>query len=347
MLVRRMEAVLHNLECTVELLAVSQTDFVAEWDGDTVNRAFQWAQYCEHLYTRFHTNPSVCAALESRLCETNQLLAHTFTAHRCLALSGLAQCRHRLLVGLLKNPATPHAVIKSLFHKFALAEDAQEGDPRVNLSDLSASRSACKLLGDFTLNRKSVSGLSAGTQARGSMLIQRIKAIQSHSGNQEYATKLMGCLLEDSGEGQDGFLTLTTAALLSTDTMDEDTAAKDFLLDWIERRDGLLSSMCWLLPPELCTSLCQRCPKFRLVYWDSFKKSASSLMYDVSNGLWIQPCDTAVSFPTLAERLKSLWSSGSPLKDETEEQLVALKQADGDFQVKGLSVWTDLLVQLR
>lgn len=342
-----MEAVLHNLESTVELLAVSQTDFVAEWDDETVDRAFQWAQYCEHLHTRFHTNPSVRGALESRLYRTNQLLARTFTSYHWLSLSDLAQCRHRLLVGLLKNPATPHPVIKSLFDKFALAEDAEEGDRRVDLSGLSACRSACKLLGDVTLNQKSDSGLSAGTQAQGTILLQRIQAIQSRPGNQAYATKLLDCLLEDSGKGQDSFLALIAYVLLSTDTMNDDTVAQDFLLDWLEGHDDLLSSMCQSLPPELCTRLSQRWPKFKLVYLDSLKKSASSLVYDVSSGSWIQPCDTAVSFPTLAERFKSLWSSGSPLKDETEEQLVALKQADGDFEVEGLSVWTDLLVQLK
>lgn len=342
-LVRRMEAVLQNLESSVELLAVSQTDFVAEWDSETVDRAFQWAQYCEHLHTRFHTNPSVRGALESRLSGTNQLLAHAFPGHCCLTLSDLAQCRHRLLVGLLKNPATPHAVIKSLLDKFGLAE----GDQHVDLSDLSACRSACKLLGDFPLSRKSGFGLSAGTQVHAMMLLQRIQAIQSRPGNQAYATTLLDCLLEDSGEEHDSFLALIAAALLSTDTMSEDTAAQDFLLDWLEGHDDLLHRMCQALPPELCTKLSQRWPKFRLSYWDSLKKSASSLVYDVSNGLWMQPCDTAASFPTLTERFKSLWSSGSPLKDETEEQLVALKQADGDFEVEGLSVWTDLLVQFK
>ncbi|KAK3526031.1 hypothetical protein QTP70_012776 [Hemibagrus guttatus] len=341
-----MEAVLHNLESTVELLGVSQTEMVSAWDGETVDRAFQWAQYCEHLHTRFHTNPSVRAALESRLHETNQLLAHTVVGARCVTLSDLAQCRHRLLIGLLKNPATPHPVIKSLLDKFGLAEDAG-GDQRVELSDLSACRSACKLLGDFTVNRKSDSDLSAGTHVHAMMLLQRVQAILSQPGNLDYATKLLDSLLEDSGEGPDSLGALIAAALLSTDTTSENTAAQDLLLDWLEGHDGLLHSMCQSLSPELCTRLSQQWTKFRLAYWDSLKRSASSLEYDVSNGLWTQPRDSPVSFLTLSDRVKSLWSSGSPLKDETEEQLVALKQADGDFEVKGLSVWTDLLVQLK
>lgn len=342
-----MEAVLQNLESTVELLAVSQTDFVTEWDGETVDRAFRWAQYCEHLHTRFHTNPSVRAALESRLRETNQLLARAFTAYRSVTLCDLAQCRHRLLVGLVKNPATPHPVIKSLLDNFALAEDAKDDDQRVDLSGLSACRSACKLLGDFTLNRKSACGISAGTQVQGTMLLQHIQTIHRHPDNRAYAAHLLDCLLENSGEVQDSFLTLIAAALLSADTISEDTAAQDFLLNWLEGHDGLLSSMCQSLPPEICTKLSQQWPKYRLAYWDGLKNSASSLVYDVSTGLWTQPCDTAVSFLTLVDRFKCLWSSGSPLRDETEEQLATLKQADGDFEVEGLSVWTDLLMQLK
>ncbi|TSM52272.1 Fanconi anemia group F protein [Bagarius yarrelli] len=334
-----MEAVLHNLESTVELLAVSQTDMVAEWDGETVDRAFQWAHYCEHLHTRFHTNPSVRAALESRLHETNQLLAHAFSGHRCVTLSDVAQCRHRLFTGLLKNPATPHPVMKLLLSKFGLAEDAEDGQG-------AGLRSACKLLGDFLKsNRKCDFGFSAGTRVHGMMLLQRIQALQNRPGNQTYAAKLLDSLLEDSGEGQDSFLTLIAVALLSTDTMTEDTAAQEFLLDWLKGHDDCLHSMCQTFPPELCTRLSQQWPKFRLAYWDNLKKSAISLEYDVSKGLWVQPCDGTASFLTLVDRFKSLWNS--PLKNETEELLVALKQADGDFDVEGLSVWTDLFGQLK
>lgn len=340
-----MEAVLQNLESIVELLAVSQTDFVTEWDGETVDRAFQWAQYCEHLHTRSHTIPSVRAVLESRLREANHLLARAFTQYRCVTLCDLAQCRHRLLVGLLKNPATPHPVTKSLLDKFARVEDAK--DQRIDLNSLSACRSACKLLGDFTLNRKSDSGLSAGTQVQGTMLLQRIQTIQSRPGNQAYAARLLECLLENSGDGKDSFLALITAALLSKDTTSEYEAAQDFLLDWLEGHNGLLPSMCQSLHPELCTKLSQQWPKFRLAYWGSLKNSALSLVYDVSTGSWTQPCDTAMSFLTLVDRFKCLWSSGSPLRDETEEQLTTLKQADGDFEVEGLNVWTDLLIQLK
>lgn len=311
-----MEAVLHNLESTVELLAVSQTDMVAKWDFKTVDRAFQWAQYCEHLHTRFHTNPSVRAALESRLHETNQLLAHTFTGYRCLTVSDLAQCRHRLFTGLLKNPATPHPLIKSLIEKFGVAENA-ECDQRLDVSGLSLCRSACKLLSDFTLNRKSDFNLSAGTHVHGRMLLQQIHATQSHPGNQAYATQLLDCFLGDSEKEQDHFLALVAAALLSTDTISEDTTAQDFLLNWLDGHDGLLHSMFRSLPSVLCTRLFQQWPKCRLGYWECLKKSASSLEYDVSNGLWKQSCDTAMSFLTLTDRIKSLWSSGSPLKEKT------------------------------
>lgn len=333
-----MEAVLRNVASAVELLAVSQTGFVSEWDCEAVDRAFRWARYCEHVHARFDAEAAARGALESCVRETNQLLARALPGHRRVAVCDVARFRHRLLGALLKNPATPHPVLKSLLEKFGLAE----GDQHV---DLSACRSAWKLLGDFPLNRKCDPGLTAGAQARTMMLLQRVQAIQSQPGRQAYATKLLDCLLEDSGEERNSFLALLAAALLSTDTMSEDTAAQDFLLDWLEGHDDLLHSMCRVLPPELCTRLSQRWPKFSLSYWDGLKKSASSLVYDVSNGLWMQPCDTALSFQTLAERFKSLWSS--PLKDETEEQLVALKQADGDFDVEGLSVWTDLLVQFQ
>ncbi|XP_036431905.1 Fanconi anemia group F protein [Colossoma macropomum] len=345
-----MEAVLENLGSTLELLAVSQMDFVSKWDTQTADRAFQWAAYCEHVYARFHHNPSVRPVLEDRLRLTNERLSQALPGHRPLSLADLSQCRHRLFICLLRNPLTPYLVIKSLFDKYLLFED--DGDTKqgretdMDLAGLIGCKSACKLLGSFPLNPKESPGSAAvtQTQVQGLMLLQRIHALQRLPGNDSYTKALLDAVLQDSG-GLDHFSDIITASLLMEDSSSEHTAAQDFLLDWLHGDDGLLHSMCHSSSTELCARLSQRWPKFRLLYWGILKKWASSLEFDLTAGVWVQQCDSAVSFKTLVDHFKSLWSS--QLKEETEKELEVLKKEDGDFDVQGLSVWTDLLIQLK
>ncbi|KAK1788836.1 hypothetical protein P4O66_002644 [Electrophorus voltai] len=344
-----MEAILKNLGNTVEVLAVSQTVFVNEWDNQTVVRAFQWARYCEQVYTRFHTTPSIRAALETRLNQTNERLAETFSGYRFLTLSDLAQCQHRLFAGLLRNPVVPLSVIKSLFDKFPSFEDGGSPDEQSNETDSDLigfirRRSACDILCSLAVERKESCGLSRGSQVQGKLLLQRIEAVQCRPGNDSYARTLLDSFLQDSG-GLGNFSEVIAAALLSG--YREDATAQDFLLNWLQGHRDVLHSMCQSLQPALCTKLSQQCPTFKLIYWDSLKKWASSLEYNVSDQVWVQKCSNAVSFKSVEDRVKSLWSSGSPLKEEMEKDLEVLKQTDGDFEVHGLSVWTDLLNYLK
>ncbi|XP_041964934.1 Fanconi anemia group F protein [Alosa sapidissima] len=94
-----MEAILKNLESTSELIAISQTEYVKRWDEGTVERAFQWSDYCEHIYKRFNTNPTIRTAIENRLRQTNELLRRTFTEHRDFTFLDLGRCRDVLLCG--------------------------------------------------------------------------------------------------------------------------------------------------------------------------------------------------------------------------------------------------------
>lgn len=339
-----------NLGSTVELLAVSETEFVREWDPQTVDRAFQWAIYCEHVYSRFHSNSSIRPVLEESLRLTNQRLSEALPEHCHLSLDDLAQCGHRLLITLLRNPVAPCSVIKSILDKFRLFEDdtdtkqATEAGP--DLPGLIRCRAACKLFSSFPLNPKETSGLEIGTQVQGLMLLQRIHAVHSHPGNDSYARTILDSILQHSGD-LDQFSKVITASLLIEDSTSEDTAAQGFLLDWLQGRHGLHHHMCQALPAELCTRLSQQWPKFWLLYWAVLKKWASSLEYDVNSCVWIQQSESTPSFKALVDRFRSLWDSGSELKQETEKELVALKKTDGDFDVQGLSVWTDLLLHLK
>ncbi|XP_066525385.1 Fanconi anemia group F protein [Hoplias malabaricus] len=340
-----MEAVVKNLSSTLELLAVSQTEFIREWDPQTMDRAFQWAKYCENVYSRFHANPSVRAVLEEAVRLTSQRLSESLPGYRPVSLTDVAQCRHRLFISLLTNPAAPYSVIESLFRLFEDSGDTTQGsETHLNLPGLIGCKSACKLLGSSpSLYPKETCGLAIGTQAQGLMLLQRINALQGRPGNETYTRTMLDRVLQDSG-GLESVSEVVAASLLTEDSTCENTTAQDMLLDWLQGHHDLLHIMCHSLPVQLCTKLSQLWPKFRLFYWNVLKKWASSLEYDVNGGMWVPQCESAVTFKALVNHLKALWDS--PLKEETKKELVVLKQADGDFDVRGLSVWTDLLLQL-
>ncbi|XP_076863656.1 Fanconi anemia group F protein [Brachyhypopomus gauderio] len=338
-----MEAVLKNLSNTAELLAVSQTDFVSDWDDQTVARAFRWARYCERVCARSYANPSARSALEGCLHATNLRLAQTLAPYRCVTLSDVAQCRRTLFVGLLKNPAVPLHVVRSLFEKFGDVGSADEhGATDWDVASVIRCRSACEVLGSLTVQRHESLGLSLGSQVQGEMLLQRIKEVQCRPDSDSWARTLLDGVIQDDGGSGDLSQVIAAGLLLGCS---ED--AGDFLLDWLQRHCDFLQSMCQTLQPALCTKLSQECPKFKRIYWDNLKKWASSLEFSVCEQVWVQQCSSAMSFTSLVDRVKSLWSSGSLLKEETEKDLEVLKQADGDFEVQGLSVWTDLLINLK
>lgn len=336
-----MEAVLRQLKNILELLAVSQTDRVREWDQHTLQRAFQWAEYCEQLHSRFQSNPTVRSALEAGLQDTNQRLQDALPAHSPVMFSDLAQCQHKLLVHLLSNPYSPNSVVQMLFPNPKTAAQEFQFDQ----SSLITCRSAFNLL-CCSFDRTSHPGLQVEAEVRGKLLRELLNSLLTRSGNEEYARTVLDSILRDSAGKPGSLYDVIAAALLSSD---DDTSAvtQHFILAWIRDRDGCLSALCRSLSPGLCTVLSRQSPEFKRAYWGVVKQWASCLQYDVLESVWVPTSEGPVTFNELADRLKDFLNSGAPLKEDTETKLNALKLEDGDFNVKGVSVWTDLIIQLK
>ncbi|KAL1247959.1 hypothetical protein QQF64_023335 [Cirrhinus molitorella] len=334
-----MEAVLRHLTNILELLAVSQTDRVSEWDHHTTLRAFKWAEYCEQLHSRFQSNLTVRSALESGLNDTNQRLQETLPSYSPVVFSELAQCQHMLLVHLLKNPSADNSVIQMLF------TEAQES--QFDQNSLITCKSAFNLL-CRTLDRTNVShaGLQAEAVVRGKLLGKLLNSVLSPSGNNEYARTLLDCILHDSAGKLENLYDIVAAALLSTND-ETNSFTQHFILAWLRDRDGCFSKLCRSLSPGLCTVLSRQSSEFKQAYWAVLKQWASCLEYEVLESLWVPTSDEPVTFNMLTDRFKDLLNSGPPLKEETETELKTLRREDGDFNVKGINVWTDLIIQLK
>lgn len=112
-----MEVILQHLEHFAEMLTVSRSEHVKSWDNLTVQRAFQWAHYFQHLYRRFHANDPVRVVLEQRLQDITQQQKATGLGDRPLCFPDLETCAELLWGILLQNPALPPAVCQHLLQR--------------------------------------------------------------------------------------------------------------------------------------------------------------------------------------------------------------------------------------
>lgn len=342
-----MEAVLKNLTSSVELLAAAaQSGVVEQWDKQTLSRAFHWARYCEHLVSRFHNNPAMVRVMEKQLQFTNQSLRAAFCGYSDVSFSDLSRCQHLLLVGLLNNPKLPTSLMKMLFDTTSPVNtnNSEYQDVTGFCSHIIQSKFACKVLRPLTHS----SLVGADAEVQGMMLMVRLAALLSQ-GSEVCRTEhfldsvLQGC----EGEAQH-FCLVITAALLTPKNSSAETATQDFLLNWLEKKNSVLQTMCSALPTTLLMELAKKHVKFRDAYVDLLKKWASDMEYSIDDGVWVQNNSTpTVSFQKLTEHFLTLFEACPSQRDNVKNELIALKISDGDFDVSGLSVWGDLLSVLN
>lgn len=332
-----MDEVLKNLASTVELVAVSaRSDLVKQWDTRTLSRAFGWARYCEHLFQRFHCNPAIRGVLEKQLRVTNCNLGAVFPEYKDVSFPDLALCRHLLLVGLLNNPELPVSTMKILFdcEKQTFTPDQ---DARGLCSRLIQCRSACKVLSSLSDS----SPFGADAEVQGTILLQRLDALLSPGRRTDQADLFLDSIHREC-KGSLGHFSLVIAAALLT-TTDSHMGSHEFLLDWVQRKGSVLHNMCSTLPTALLRDLAIRHPNFTTSYYSVLKKWASAMEYDIDEGEWLQSGgEQTVSFARLTEHFLALLEVSPSLR----EQLSTLKISDGDFNVRGLSVWGDVLAAL-
>lgn len=335
-----MEAVLKNVTSTVELLAVAaHSGVVKQWDKQSVRRAFHWCRYCEHIFSRFHSKTAIRRVMEKQLQPTNQSLRDSIPGYTDVSFSDLQWCQHLLLVGLLNNPELPCSILKILFDtRTPLNTSLSEDTDVISLcSYIIQCKSACKVLGPLT----AMSAVGADAEVQGEMLMERLGALLNQSRDTCKAEQFLDCVLQGCGGDVHHFCLIITAALLTNISQ---TAAQDFLLDWLQSKHGLLQHMCSALPTTLLIDLAKQHQKFRCAHCGVLKKVASDMEYSLSDGEWVQTStNPTLTFQKLTEHFRALFEACPSQRGETEKELNALKICDGDFDVRGLSVWGDLL----
>lgn len=356
-----MEAVLEQVGQLPALLAVSRSPLVRDWDSLTLDRALEWARYFQHIHDRFRARPRLREALGRRLRRGQPSLLLGFPhLRRCPQLLGLA---------LLENRALPPAACRRLFHSLLQPAGAEVGPEPLSLALLARRKAASRLLALPRGPPRPAEGLEPQVGAEAQLLLSRLReegqeaeaagrvrwlsgVLEQLPQSRAFEVVAAALLLVKQGSGaeqaedrgQDGGSLCGNQA---SGTGDDYVAGP--LLSWLLGNLELFSAFCLFLPGSLLASLAGHYSQFSRPYLDLLTSWGSHLLYDPLQGRWVKSClDKAeLSWEELRERFSCLCQGSVLLRGQTQAALKLLKARDGDFKVRGLSVWTDLLMEVE
>ncbi|XP_045870291.1 Fanconi anemia group F protein [Meles meles] len=354
-----MESLVEHLQRFFELLAVSRTTHVSTWDPATVRRALQWARYLRHVHRRFGRHVHIRRALERRL--QNQWRQEG--ASGSASVPGLTNFqvlgRGDLLLSLrlLENRALGDAAYQYLLQQLFPGPGVPDTDEEAlqgSLARLARCRSAVQLL-RFSGHGENSALEDPVLKTQAELLLGRL--LEVPKAEAEGPSRFLSTLWDRLP--QNNFLKVIAAALLlppssprpqgeelelGTPKTPVDGAQE--LVRWLLAKSDVMAAFCHSLPVGLLTSVAGRHPALSRAYLGLLTDWGGRLHYDLQKGTWVGAEPQHVSWEELYGRFQSLSRAPPPLKDEVLTALEACKAQDGDFQVPGVSIWTDLLIAL-
>ncbi|XP_064513259.1 Fanconi anemia group F protein [Pseudopipra pipra] len=357
-----MAAVLGRVAELPSLLALSRSALVRHWDAPALDRALEWARYFQHVHDRFRARPQLREALGRRLRR----------AQPCsppLGFSALGRCPELLGLALLENRSLPPAACRRLLRRLLLPPPPGAGtgpEPR-GLALLARRKAAARLL---ALPRRP-GGTEPRVRAEAQLLLGRLREEEAQEGAgaagrprwlcgvlerlpppRAFAVVAAALALLGQGSGAEG------AGEGDRDGSGPDgnraSAAGDgciagLLLSWLLGNRERFSAFCLCLPGSLLASLAGHYSQLSRSYLDLLTGWGSHLHYDPLQGRWVKSCleKAELSWEELRGRFSYLCQGSALLREQTQAALKLLKTRDGDFKVRGLSVWTDLLMEVE
>ncbi|XP_068872571.1 Fanconi anemia group F protein [Aphelocoma coerulescens] len=356
-----MEVVLGQVEQLPALLVVSRSALVRDWDSLTLDRALEWARYFQHLYDRFRARPQLREALGRRLRRAQPYPLLGFpTLGRCSQLVGLA---------LLENRALPPAACRSLLRSLLQPPGAGAGPEPRGLALLARRKAAACLLALPPRPPRRPPGQELQLQAEAQLLLNRLREEGQEVGEAAGQLRWLCGVLEQLPQPRAFEVVAAALAVLKQGSGGEQAGDRDrdgtsldgyqasaaedgctagLLLSWLLSNQERFSAFCLCLPCSLLAFLAGHYSQLSRSYLDLLTAWGSHLLYDPLQGRWIKSCfDRAeLSWEELRERFSCLCQGSTLLKEQTQAALKLLKTQDGDFKVCGLSVWTDLLMEV-
>ncbi|XP_066178333.1 Fanconi anemia group F protein [Sylvia atricapilla] len=371
-----MEAVLGQVEQLPALLAVSRSALVRDWDPLTLDRALEWARYFQHLHERFRARPQLREALGRRLRRSRP--------YPPLGFPALGRCPQLLGLALLENRALPPAACRRLLLSLLQPPGAGGGAEPRGLELLARRKAAACLLGrarrppprlppgpraearpkaEARLPAEARPLAEARPKAEAELLLRRLREERQQGGEAAEQRRWLCHVLEQLPRPR-AFQVVAAALALLRQAGDTDrdgsspdgspaSAAGDgstagLLLSWLLGDQERFSAFCLCLPCSRLAFLAGHYPQLSRSYLDLLTCWGSRLHYDPLQGRWVKSClDKAeVSWEDLKERFSCLCQGSAQLKEQTQAALKLLRTQDGDFEVSGLSVWGDLLMEV-
>ncbi|NXY09043.1 FANCF protein, partial [Pteruthius melanotis] len=356
-----MEVVLGQVEQLPALLAVSRSALVRDWDSLTLDRALEWARYFQHLYDRFRARPQLREALGRRLRRAQP--------YPLLGFPALGRCPQLLGLALLENRALPPAACRSLLRSLLQPPGAGAGPEPRGLALLARRKAAARLLALPRRSPRGSPGPEPQLQAEAQLLLSRLREEGREAGEAagqlrwlcgvleqlpqprafEVVAAALAVLRRGSGAEQAGDRDRDGSGIdENLANAAEDGCTAELLLSWLLGNQERFSAFCLCLPCSLLACLAGQYSQLSKSYLDLLAGWGSHLLYDPLQGRWVKSClDKAeLSWEELRERFTCLCQGSTVLKEQTQAALKLLKTQDGDFEVRGLSVWTDLLMEV-
>lgn len=330
-----MEAVLGQVAQLPALLAVCRSALVRAWDPPTLERALDWGRYFQHLHDRLRARPRLRHAVGQRLRRARPGAP--------LAFGQLGRCAELLGLALLENRALPPAACRRLLQRLLQPPAARPG----RLALLARRKAASRLLEPLRSSTPppSLGGPEPRVAAEAGLLLGRLR--DEPPGEPRW----LGGVLQQLPEPR-AFRVVAAALLLLRQgggPQQEEEAGADPLLSWLLEDAERFAAFCQQLPGSLLASLAAHYSQISKRYLDLLSDWGSCLLYDPLQGQWVKSCpdESELSWEELRERFSCLCKGPVPLREQTQAALKLLKARDGDFQVRGLSVWTDLLLEVE
>ncbi|XP_042298519.1 Fanconi anemia group F protein [Sceloporus undulatus] len=337
-----METLLSQAEQLQLLLAASRSGLVRKWSPETVSRSLSWARFFRRLHRRLGARSGLLrAALQRRLDGAGLHLGH------------LGRCPELLALALLENGALPSAargrLLQTLLFPDSQEEEEEEEEeekeggeetpsPPPFLPLLARRKAASRLLLGHLGPEGGGGGGGPAEKAQAQLLLSRLKVGGSF-------------LLEQLPRGPALFQAVAAALLLEPGGGEAEALLSWLLLEGCEAR---LADFCRSLPASLAASLCARHPPLLRPFLGLLAAWGARLHYDPLRGEWRssngaeeeEEEEEAGSWEELAQRLRRL-AQEPRLRSEVWAELKRLRAQEGDFAARGLSVWTDLLLDLE
>ncbi|XP_063793688.1 Fanconi anemia group F protein isoform X2 [Pseudophryne corroboree] len=339
----KLKTMLEHLDHFIEVLVLTRSVHVKDWDVLNVQRALEWGSYFQHVHHKFKYNVSLRNVIDDHLMVKNEELRVIMKNYQPITFNDLGKGKVILCMSLLQNNAVSIHVFKYLVE---LLRDSNSKDiESLGLHHIISQKVASDLFLSLPLLvfNEPFGNPVVTTQAEilKSSLEGRLKVLEDNQKLSVLSDVLVGI-------SRPLVYHLIAAMLVSDNALSsqqQDMLSK-LLLDWLLSNDVTWTGFCLNVSCGVLASLSFRCSKFRSAYLDKLCQLGGGMEQDISSGRWVSNAP-ALSFDGLIQHFRSLLKVSEDLKDSTLTRLQTLKSQDGDYDVPGISIWTDLLIEIH